>query len=225
MNYAEEDLLPLSAIQHLLFCERQCALIHIEGAWVENILTAKGRTEHRRADEASAESRGNLHIARGLPLRSFRLGLAGKADVVEFHRLPAGETGGAALPGKRGTWRPYPVEYKHGRPKPGNCDRAQLCAQAMCLEEMLNTGITTGALFYQSTRRREEVLFSEDLRTETIRAASRLHELISGGCSPPPLLGPRCRNCSLSEICLPKATSTKKKVALYIEWMEKGEGQ
>ncbi|HDZ02544.1 MAG TPA: CRISPR-associated protein Cas4, partial [Nitrospirae bacterium] len=138
--YTEDNLLPLSALQHLLFCERQCALIHIEQAWGENLFTAEGRIMHDRVDTAKHETRRNIRTEFGVPLRSLRLGLIGKADAVEFH--------------KRGNmWHPFPVEYKRGKPKQDNSDKVQLCAQALCLEEMMNVEIPKGALFYGKTRR------------------------------------------------------------------------
>ena len=121
--FSEDELLPLSALQHLLFCERQCALIHIEQAWAENRLTVEGKNLHAKVHEADDESRGDLRIVRGLRLRSLRLGLVGQADVVEFHK-------------QGDAWLPFPVEYKRGKPKPEPCDEVQLCAQAICLEEM-----------------------------------------------------------------------------------------
>ena len=128
-GYTEDDLIQLSALQHLVFCERQCALIHIEQLWNENLFTAEGRIMHDKVDTANKESRGNIRIEYGVPIRSLRLGLIGKADVVEFHRKDDG------------MWMPFPVEYKRGKPKMDDCDKVQLCAQAICLEEMLNVEI------------------------------------------------------------------------------------
>lgn len=176
--YTEDELIPLSALQHLIFCERQCALIHVEQLWVENLYTAEGRIMHERTDAGIRESRGNVRIEYGIPLRSLRLGLTGKADVVEFHLSVEKTT--------KEKWHPFPVEYKRGKPKKDNCDKVQLCAQAMCLEEMLNIKISEGALFYGKTRRRLNVIFDEDLRQETKNAATRLHELISAGKTPKP---------------------------------------
>ena len=132
--YSEDDLLPISALQHLAFCERQWALIHLEGVWAENQLTAEGRVMHDRAHEPGTESRGDIRISRGLRLRSLRLGLSGIADVVEFHRCGRpDDVDGVCLPGVSGSWAPFPVEYKRGRPKSGPFDEIQLCAQALCL--------------------------------------------------------------------------------------------
>ncbi len=151
-----DDLLPLSGLQHLVFCERQFALIHVEGLWAENTLTISGRQLHERADLPGQSLGAAVRVARALPLRSDRLGLAGKADVVEFHREADVDAGIL--------WRPFPVEYKRGRPKPGGADEVQLCAQAICLEEMLGLEVPRGALFYGSTRRRKAVAFTLALR-------------------------------------------------------------
>ena len=205
--FTEEELLPVSALQHLVFCERQCALIHIEQLWVDNAQTVEGHDLHERADTGAGETRGDLRAARGVPLRSFRLGLAGKADVVEFHRLGDEETErGVVLSDAPGRWAPFPVEYKRGKPKRSSCDKVQLCAQALCLEEMLSLVIPRGALFYGKTRRRLEVTFDEPLRRETERAAARLRQLIGSGITPPAVREPKCRECSLLEICMPDAS-------------------
>lgn len=197
-------MLPLSALQHLLFCERQCALIHLEQVWVENPLTVEGRHLHERADSREAESRPGLQVSRSLRLHSFRLGLSGQADLVEFHRLPPGEPG-AHLPGRDGLWRPFPVEYKRGRPKTHRADEVQLCAQALCLEEMLGASVPAGALFYGETRRRKGVAFDAALRDLTADAAARLHLLMAAEATPPPVREPKCDRCSLLEVCLPAA--------------------
>lgn len=202
--HAESDLRPLSALQHLVYCERQCALIHLEGVWVENRFTAEGGVLHARADSGESESRADLRIARGVALRSLRLGLSGRADTVELHRA---EGGGAVLPGIPGRWRLFPVEYKRGRPKDRPCDEVQLCAQALCLEEMLETEVPEGALFYGKTRRRHSVAFTPELRRLTEDAAARLHEILAEGVTPPPVNDARCDRCSLASACLPRAPS------------------
>jgi len=204
MNYSEDDLIPLSALQHLVFCERQCALIHVEQAWDENRFTAEGRIMHERVHEAGEESRGNVRVARGVSLRSLRLGLIGKADVVEFHRVE---------PGK---WRPFPVEHKRGKPKPDESDKVQLCAQALCLEEMLGVEVPSGALFYGRTRHRLEVAFDEALREATGKAAGQVHELIRSGNTPKPVYAKKCKSCSLVERCLPQALYKKRSVKAYL---------
>ncbi|MDY6990035.1 MAG: CRISPR-associated protein Cas4 [Thermodesulfobacteriota bacterium] len=209
--FNEDDLLPVSALSHLLFCERRAALIHIEQAWVENLFTAEGRIMHERVHEADRESRGDVRIEYGMPLRSLRLGLIGIADVVEFHRpaerMPEGE---------EGRWQPFPVEYKRGKPKSDNCDKVQLCAQALCLEEMLGVDIPCGALFYGRTRRRKDVEFDLALRDETEGAAKRLHALIEAGQTPPPSYSPKCKSCSLFDTCLPKTVEKGRSVKQYL---------
>ncbi len=200
--YTEDDLLQLSALQHLLFCERQCALIHIEQAWEENRLTAEGRVLHERVHESGDESRGSVRIVRGLRLRSLRLGLAGMADVVEFRRVDL-----------KSQKTPFPVEYKRGKPKPDDCDLVQLCAQAICLEEMLNCEIPAGALFYGKTRRRLEVEFTEELRLKTAATAERLHKLVEAGVTPPAVYEKKCKACSLFSLCMPE---NKKSATQYL---------
>jgi CRISPR-associated exonuclease Cas4 len=194
--YLEDDLLPISALQHLAFCERQWALIHLEQQWMENRLTAEGRQLHERADGGHNQTRSGVRICRGLHLRSLRLGLTGKADVVEFH------------PNDTGNMRPYPIEYKRGRPKPDHRDEVQLCAQALCLEEMLNVDIKTGALFYGEPRRRTNVDFDADLRAVTERLAARLHELNAARITPKAKYEKKCDSCSLYTVCLPKSTGS-----------------
>jgi len=208
--YTEDDLLALSALQHLLFCERQCALIHIEQIWNENLFTAEGRIMHERVHVTDHESRKNVRIEYSLPLRSFRLGLIGKADVVEFHRKSGSHDVESA------ELSPYPVEYKRGKPKKDNCDKVQLCAQALCLEEMLNVKILCGALFYGKSRRRADVAFDSALRQQTEEAAIRLHELIASGQTPKPVYTAKCDSCSLSPVCLPKPLGKKRSVKRYL---------
>jgi CRISPR-associated exonuclease Cas4 len=205
--YAEDSLLPLSALQHLMFCERQCALIHIEQAWAENRLTAEGRVMHERVHELDSEKRGEVRIARGLRIRSLELGLIGQADVVEFHagrgtRIADGEL--------QITERPFPIEYKRGKPKADVCDEIQLCAQALCLEEMLGTAAPDGAIFYGQTRRRHDVTFTPELRQLTADTARRLHELVDRGVTPPAVYEKKCEACSLKSLCLPQITKSAK---------------
>lgn len=200
----DAGLAPLSALQHLAFCRRQCALIHLEGAWAENVLTAEGRVLHERADSDAGERRRGVRIARALPLRSLALGLTGKADVVEFH------------PRKGGPPVPFPVEYKRGRPKGTDADVVQLCAQALCLEEMLERPVPAGALFYGGTRRRLEVAFTPELRARTAGLAAALHALLAAGEMPAPEPGPKCRSCSLADACLP-TRARGRSVALWLD--------
>ena len=212
----EDDLLPISGLQHLVFCERQWALIHIEQQWEENRLTAEGRILHDRVHEAETEVRPGVVIARGLRLQSRRLGLTGQADVVEFHEADAGAEGSVQLPGRKGWWRPFPVEYKRGRPKPDTCDEVQLCAEAMCLEEMFGVGIERGALFYGKPRRRSEVRFDAALKGETAALAQRMHELYSVRRTPAAVYSKKCDSCSLYDRCLPRATSKRTAVDRYM---------
>lgn len=214
-SYNEDDLIPISALQHYAFCPRQCALIHIERVWVENRLTAEGRVMHERVHEAGSESRPDARTARGLRLRSLRLGLTGVADVVELRPDPAG----VAVPGLRGTWRLTPVEYKRGRPKPDRCDEVQLCAQAMCLEEMLGAIISDGAIFYGQPRRRMEVPLDDLLRAETAKASARVHELLEAGRTPPAVPIPGCKSCSLLDLCQPTTAGAGKSARRYIGQM------
>lgn len=211
--FSESDLLPLSALQHLAFCERQCCLIHIEQAWAENRLTAEGRILHERVHGQEAESRGDVYIVRGLKMHSLALGLTGVADVVEFHRTE--DEAGIKLSGKKGVWITFPVEYKRGKPKSDRSDEVQLCGQAMCLEEMLDCRIERGALYYGAQHKRHEVVFDAILREETGRMACRLHELIAGGVTPPAVYEKRCEQCSLIDVCMPEAG--RKNVSKYME--------
>ena len=208
--YNEDELIPLSALQHLLFCERQCALIHIEQAWAENRLTVEGRHLHERVDEVGQESRGRIRTVFGLPLRSLRLGTSGKADAVEFHRQGEGEADDSAV------WQPFPVEYKRGKPKLDDCDVVQLCAQGLCLEEMLGLTVSEGAMYYGKPRRRLVVTFDETLRATTRDAAHRLHELIGGGKTPQARYEKKCDSCSLLSLCMPKVTGSRRTVQAYM---------
>jgi CRISPR-associated exonuclease Cas4 len=202
--YDTDDLIQLSALQHMAFCPRQCALIHVEQVWSESRLTAEGRIMHEHVHEESREARGNVRIDYGVSLRSLRLGLIGKADVVEFHRQPDG------------IWLPFPVEYKRGKPKTDDCDKVQLCAQAICLEEMLSVAIPEGALFYGQTRHRLDVVFDETLRRKTEETAHRAHDLIASGRTPPPVYAKRCESCSLVAECLPKTIQKRRSVKNYL---------
>ncbi len=205
--YAEDDLLMLSALQHFLFCPRQCALIHIEQLWLENRLTAEGRILHERVHTAAKESRRKIRVEFDMPIRSLELGLIGRADVVEI-RLE-----------DNGVWQPYPVEYKRGRPKKDDSDRVQLCAQALCLEEMLSVEVPAGALYYGKKKRRTEVAFDKKLRQTTRETAQALHELFNNQQTPPPQYSRRCDNCSFVELCLPKTVGKKNRVANYMKRM------
>jgi len=188
--FSEAELLPLSGLQHFVFCPRQWALIHVEQQWVENRLTVEGKILHSKVDDGKPESRGGYRIERSIPLRSFSLGLTGKADVVEY-------------PLDRSA-PPVPVEYKRGKEKGHDADLVQLCAQAICLEEMTGLRIPAGAIFYGQPRRRLEVEFDEQLREKTRMIAEDMHRLHRLGETPMPEFGAKCKNCSLIEICEPK---------------------
>ncbi len=217
MSYPEDDYLMLSGIQHYAFCPRQWALIHLENQWTENYLTAGGRILHSKAHSGgAAEKRGGLLIFRGLKVWSAELGLSGECDVVEFRQSSAGVT----LGGYDGLWQPYPVEYKRGKTKPGDCDRLQLCAQAVCMEEMLCTHIPSGALFYGEPRRREIVSFTPELREKLRDTVLAMHRLFSQQHTPRAAQGPHCKSCSLRDLCLPslgKQDSVRKYMEMHIE--------
>jgi len=217
--YSEDDLVPISALQHYVFCRRQCALIHIEQIWDENRLTAEGRIMHDRVHDQDTESRGDCRIVRGLRLRSFSLGLVGMADVVEFHKRSA-ETAESdsfgEVPGLRGVWRAVPVEYKRGKPKADHSDEVQLCAQALCLEEMLEISIREGFLFYGAVKRRHPVEFSQALRDETKTLAYEIREFLEKGITPPAVYAKRCESCSILDLCIPESAGAGKKVDQYI---------
>lgn len=205
--YSEDDLLPLSGLQHLLFCERQCALIHVEGQWAENQLTAEGNAGHERVHGGGGRSTPGVRTAFALHLRSLGLGLSGVADVVEFHQ-----------PAEQGApWRPFPVEHKRGRPKHGEADRVQLCAQAICLEEMLEVSVPAGALFYGQTRRRLDVAFDAALRGATQDAARRFHHMVDAGRTPAAEYAPeKCDACSLLSLCQPRLGGQGRSVKGYL---------
>lgn len=204
--YSEDELLPLSGLQHLLYCGRQCALIHVEGQWAENMYTAEGRVGHERVHGGGGRSTPGVRTAFSLHLRSLALGLSGVADVVEFHQRDAGEP-----------WLPFPVEHKRGRPKHGDADRVQLCAQALCLEEMLGVGVPAGALFYGQTRHRLDVAFDAALRQATADAARRFHALVDAGRTPAAEYAPeKCDACSLLPLCQPRTAGRGRSVRQYL---------
>lgn len=200
MEYTQDDLLPLSGIQHFLFCRRQWALIHIEQQWKENALTAEGRIMHKKVDDPFfTETRNGVVTARSVPVASYRLGLSGVCDVVEF----TSSSDGVRLPNREGLYLPAPIEYKRGKEKRDHSDETQLCAQAMCLEEMLLTHIPRGYLFYGETRRRMEIEFTLELRTLVQDMSAEMHNYFSRGYTPKVKTHKGCRSCSLADICLP----------------------
>lgn len=222
-SFSPDEMLPLSGLQHFLFCRRQWALIHVEQQWHENVLTVEGKHLHDRADDPFlVESRKGVIIARSVPVASQTLGLAGVCDVVEF--APAAD--GVHLPGRKGLYRATPVEYKRGKPKQDACDEAQLCAQAICLEEMLATEIPSGFLFYAQTRRRHEVPFTEALRTTVRKASAEMHALFARGYTPKVKPFKGCRSCSQVDVCLPNLQHKSPLVSTYIASMTAlGEGE
>lgn len=207
MNIPEEDWLQLSGLQHFAFCRRQWALIHIENQWAENFRTVDGSLMHENAhDQGFRESRGDVLIVRGLAVHSAQLGVSGQCDVVEFHRDPDG----ISLRNWEGLWRSYPVEYKRGRPKEGQADELQLCAQAMCLEEMLCCPVPEGALYYGETRRRLTVQLTQDLRGQVRDSLAEMHDLYRKSYTPKVKPTKACNACSLKDLCVPKLLRNKK---------------
>jgi len=220
--FQDDDLLLLSGIQHMAFCERQWALIHIEQAWAENVRTVEGHHLHERVDDPNQdEMRGDRLIIRAMPIISRNLGLQGVADVVEFRRVSEKTEASCSLDGREGFWRAYPIEYKRGRPKPDDRDAVQLCAQCVALEEMLNIKIDEAALYYGQIRHREIVLIDGRLRELTKNTAMQMHSLMSAGVTPVPVEGKHCSLCSLVEICQPQVSLHKKPVDAYIRRMMK----
>ena len=206
MSWPEEDWLRLSGLQHFAFCRRQWALIHIEDQWAENYRTVDGSLMHERVhNQEFRESRGDCLIVRGLAVHSAQLGVSGQCDAVEFHADP----NGIFLRGREGLWRPYPVEYKRGRPKELGADELQLCAQAMCLEEMLCCDIPEGALYYAEPRRRTAVRLTSELRGQVQDRLAEMHELYQKRHTPRVKPTKACSACSLKDLCLPKLMSRK----------------
>jgi CRISPR-associated exonuclease Cas4 len=188
-----DDLLMLSALQHWSYCPRQCALIHIEQVFDENVFTMRGNAAHERVDDPGFETFEGVRAERALPVWSDRLGLIGKCDVVEFH--PDG--------------RIYPVEYKHGKKREKIHDDLQLAAQAMCLEEMTGKAITHGAIYHHGSRRRREVVITQDLRDKVEETVNSIRAMLVSGKLPPPANDAHCKECSLKEICQPRAVAER----------------
>ena len=207
----EDDYLMMSGLQHFDFCRRQWGLIHIEQQWIENELTAQGRVEHIRCDDASVEKRKDIIIVRSMRVVSNSLKLVGICDIVEFRA----SQDGIPLMRYEGLWKPTPVEYKHGHSKTIDADRLQLCAQAMALEEMLVCKIEYGYLFYRETNRRERIDFTQEFREKVSGMAQEMFKYFSRGWTPKVKASSRCKSCSLADICLPKLYE-KKDVAAYI---------
>jgi len=190
----DEEVVLISALEHYSYCPRQCALIHIEQTFDENLYTMRGRAVHERVDEVASEIQEGVRIERAVPLWSKRLGLVGKADVIEFH----GEM-------------PYPVEYKHGPRREREHDDLQLCAQALCLEEMTGQPVPRGAIYHHSSRRRREVVFDQTLRAKVEETVAAIRQMMSDKVIPPPVNDARCRHCSLLESCMPSAIGERQR--------------
>ncbi len=208
----ELNMIPVSALQHFVFCRRQWALIHLEQQWSDNVRTVEGKILHRRADDPhQTELRGNTLILRGFRVSSERLGISGVCDVVEFHK----NSSGIELYGREGRWQPYPVEYKRGEPKQGEEDIIQLCAQALCLEETLQCQIDNGFIFYGETRHRLNVSITAELKMRVESIIKEMRSYISRNYTPEPKKSNKCRSCSLKDICLP-TLNQQEKVEYYI---------
>jgi CRISPR-associated exonuclease Cas4 len=209
MSYNDEDLIQISALQHYAFCKRQCALIHIEQVWTENVFTAEGRIMHEKAHEENFRYEKGIKIESGVPIRSLKYGVTGKADIIEYRQNEKGER------------LPFPIEYKRGRPKIEDCDRIQLCAQAICIEEMTGLNVTEGDIFYGRTRRRCSVFFNKELRALTADSIDEIRGFLNKGITPAPDYSKKCESCSLADNCLPKAIQKKTNMTMYYEEFSK----
>ncbi len=219
-EYTPDELLSLSGIQHFLFCRRQWALIHVERQWQDNLLTVEGKLLHKRVDDPFfTEKRDDIITTRSVPVASYRLGLAGVCDVVEFSASPQG----VKLPGREGRYLPAPVEYKRGKPKRNPVDEAQLCAQAICLEEMLSVPIPNGWLYYGETRRRVAVELNTELRALVETMAEEMHAYFRRGHTPRVKISNACRSCSLADLCLPNLQEKVVPASQYIRQQIEGD--
>ncbi|WP_346866010.1 CRISPR-associated protein Cas4 [Methanocalculus sp. MSAO_Arc2] len=214
VRYTDEELLALSGIQHFCFCRRQWALIHIERQWEENLRTAEGHLIHKRVDDPFfVESRGNVVISRAFPLVSHTLGFYGVADLIEYIR----SENGISIPGQEGLWMMRPVEYKRGKPKVDERDEVQLCAQAICIEEMFGIHIDRGNFFYNEIRRRVPLQFSDELRDRVHSLSDEMHDLFAKGITPAAETSKNCNLCSLQNVCMPKLTKKNPSVRRYVQ--------
>ena len=201
--YTEDELLMLSGIQHFAFCRRQWALIHLEQQWGENSLTLEGNWLHRNVDDPySMERNKDTVLLRSVAVVSYQLGLYGIADLIEL-RPALTQENTITIPKYSGCWSPYPIEYKHGKPKPDETDEVQLCAQAMCLEEMYQIHIQNGAFYYGQIKHRLEIGFTEDLRHKVEEYTMQMHQLYESGVTPKANYQSKCRSCSLNNLCFP----------------------
>lgn len=216
MSYEEEDFLMMSGIQHFCFCERQWALIHIDLVWEDDARTASGNIFHERPDGGSHERRGDTLTLRGIRVSSSELGLSGICDVVELKKDPEG----VAIDSMDGSYTIVPVEYKVGRRKADDCDRVQLCAEAMALEESMGATIESGYLYYGKERRREMVMMDEGLRQKTRNLSEQMHVMYNSGTIPSAEYNSKCRGCSLFDLCSPSIGKERMSVLNYLEKME-----
>ena len=216
MPYSDDDCIAISGLQHLAFCKRQWGLIHLNQEWAENYLTAQGKIMHERVDSGYQEFRRGVKQFSGLHVRNMDLGLYGRMDVLEVEQTegPYVEIPWINL---SGNWRLRPVEFKHGKPKEHNADLIQLCAQALCLEEMTGLPVNEGSIFYCELRRRTEFEFDEDIRAETIGLAKDAHRLIASGKVPEAEVNHNCKSCSLMDFCKPNIGNQKKLKDYYQE--------
>jgi len=216
--HAEDELLPISGLAHLVFCPRRWSLIHLEGAWAENRHTAEGKELHAAVHQEGAQARDGVILARSLRLRSLALGLVGVSDVVEFHPLPpeASPDEGCVLADRTGLWRPVPVEHKRGRPQPDDCYHVQLAGQALCLEEMTGAAVPVGYLFHAKPRRRQQVRMDTALRQRTRQLAARMHAMRASGGIPLAKYHQKCRGCSLLNLCQPKTAGRGKSASRHL---------
>jgi CRISPR-associated exonuclease Cas4 len=219
-EYMPEELLPLSGIQHFLFCRRQWALIHVERQWQENVLTTEGKLLHDRADKPFlSDVREGIITTRSMPIASYRLGLFGVCDVVEF--IPSPE--GIRLPNREGEYMPAPIEYKRGHEKKDQSDQAQLCAQAMCLEEMLSVTMPYGYLYYHEIRHRVEIKLTNELRDLVLKISKEMHSHFERGHTPRVKPSRACKSCSLQNVCLPVLLADGISASKYIRTHLDGE--
>lgn len=194
MNPEIAEPIPISALEHYAYCPRQCALIHVEQVWDENLYTMRGRDVHDHVHDDSSHEVAGVRMERSLPIWSNRLRLTGKADLVEFHDDI-----------------PYPVEYKSGRHRKGNPETIQLCAQALCLEEMFNVPVEKGALYWHGSRERREIIFTDAMRLQVEEVVAALRDMLERGIVPPPVNDKRCEGCSLRESCLPAVVAERQR--------------
>ncbi|MBU2444379.1 MAG: CRISPR-associated protein Cas4 [Bacteroidetes bacterium] len=215
--YTEDDFILISALQHYVYCPRQCALIHVEDAWNENVFTVRGNILHEKVDSDTYETRGTKKTVRGLRIHSFRLGITGRCDVVEFRQSKNSASHSELVSeSSEANLVVLPVEFKSGEPKEDVSDKVQLCAQVFCLEEMLNKKISHGAFFYGKIRRRNVVEIDNELRVQTESIIASAREIISKKIIPLAEYSAKCRNCSLQNICQPKAMN-KRKLKQYMK--------